>query len=80
MPVKHTPHVCYSCSCTILKDQEETRIEGLKAETTIRYKHATDAGCRDALNRQVSYGSVFSEYRDPEDDAENMYQGRHRST
>jgi hypothetical protein len=78
MPVKHAPHLCYHCGCTILKDQEETRVEGLKQETSIRYRHATEEGCQAALDRQVSYGSVFSDHRDPEDDAENMYQGRHR--
>lgn len=76
MPVRHAPHVCYHCSCTILKDQEEKRVEGLKGETTIRYQHATEEGCRAALNRQTSYGSVYA--RDPGDDAENMYQGRYR--
>lgn len=74
MPVRHAPHLCYRCSCTILKDQEETRVENLKQETTIRYQHATEEGCRAALNRQVSYGPAYA--RDPEDDAENWYQGR----
>lgn len=74
MPVKHAPHLCYHCGCTILKDQEEKRVEGLK-ETSIRYQHATEEGCRAALGRQAGYGNVFSD--DP-DEAENVYQGRHR--
>lgn len=77
MPVRHAPHVCYHCGCTILKDQEETRVEGLKQETSIRYQHATEEGCRAALDRQVSYEKVYDR-RDPDDDAENQYQGRHR--
>ena len=75
MPVRHAPHLCYHCGCTILKDQEEKRVDNLKQETTIRYQHASEEGCRAALDRQVSYGTAYG--RDPEDDAENLYQGRH---
>lgn len=74
MPVRHAPHLCYNCGCTILRDQEETRVTGLKQETTIRYKHAAEDGCRAALDRQIGYGTVYG--RDPGDDAESMYQGR----
>lgn len=73
MPVRHAPHLCYHCGCTILKNQEEKRVEGLKQQTTIRYQHATEEGCREALDRQVHYGNS-----DDPDDAENVYQGRHR--
>lgn len=69
---KHAPHLCYHCSCTINPDEPETRIEGLKS-TTIRYRHATDEGCREALKY-----TGYTRYADPEDDAETLYTGRHR--
>lgn len=71
MPVKHSPHLCYHCSCTILKDEEEIRVPGMRRSYEIRYQHATEEGCRKALNRHQP--AVYG--RDPEDDAERMYNG-----
>lgn len=68
----HAPHVCWHCSYTINRDEPETRIEGLPS-AEIRYAHETEEGCRKAVNRHPipeAYG------RDPEDDAERMWNGR----
>lgn len=70
---KHAPHLCYHCSCTINADDPETRVPGLKSYE-IRYAHATEEGCREALSRVQPRGRCA----DPEDDAENLYTGRHR--
>lgn len=71
MPVKHAPHVCYRCSCTILKDEEETRVPGMRRSYEIRYQHATEKGCAEALNRHQP-----QRVADPADDAERLYTGK----
>jgi hypothetical protein len=70
---KRGPHICYHCSCTIITGQTEKRVEGLRVNE-IRYQHDTEQGCRDAVERQIGYGTQYN--TNPEEDTESLYSGR----
>ena len=70
--MKHAVHLCWHCSSNILADEPETRVPGLPGHA-IRYMHATEEGCRRAVNRHP-YPERYGV--DPETQAEDMWNGR----
>lgn len=46
---KHARHVCWSCGGSILPEQEEEPVLGLKP-TEIRYRHAGEEDCHESLS------------------------------
>lgn len=68
---KHAVHSCWHCSANILADEPEERVQGLPGHA-IRYAHATEEGCRKAINR-TPYPEEWG--RDPFDDATKMWDG-----